>query len=162
MANRLYSPWRYPYLVSEKPDGCILCIKPEQDRERLVVYRNKHSFVILNLYPYNNGHVMVVPNRHIAGLQGLKPEESADLFAALSLSEKVIRRQYSPDGLNIGINIGKAAGAGVDEHLHIHIVPRWFGDSNFMTASADMRVIPEDFEQAYCNLKELFNKEEQS
>ncbi len=160
MTDRLYSPWRYPYLVSEKKEGCILCIKPEEDKERLVVYRNKLCFVILNLYPYNNGHVMIVPNRHIANLHDLTSEESIDLFAALSLSEKVIRKQYKPDGLNIGINIGKAAGAGVDEHLHVHIVPRWFGDSNFMTTAANMRVIPEDFENAYSNLIKLFSQSE--
>lgn len=156
MTDRIYSPWRYPYITGDKGEGCIFCIKTEDDRKRLVVHRSSHSFVIMNLYPYNNGHVMVVPNRHISKLNDLSNEESTDLFTNLILCEKVITENYQPDGLNVGINLGKAGGAGVDEHLHIHIVPRWFGDSNYMTTTANTRVIPEDFDNAYQSLKKLF------
>jgi len=155
--KKLYSPWRYPYLIEPKGEGCIFCIEPEEDEARLVLFRNQHSFIIMNLYPYNNGHIMIVPNRHISTLNDLTNDESADLFSNLRLSEKVIKQRYNTDGLNVGMNLGKAAGAGVDEHLHIHVVPRWFGDSNYMTTTADLRVIPEDFQQAYRNLKTLFN-----
>lgn len=156
MTDKLYSPWRYPYLRMDEPGGCIFCIRPEDDEKRLVVYRSLHCFIIMNLYPYNNGHLMVIPNRHLSCLNDLNKAESDDLFALLKLSVRVIKKRYGTDGMNIGINLGKAAGAGVDEHLHIHIVPRWFGDVNYMTTCADSRVIPEDFQQAYKGLKELF------
>jgi len=158
MMKKLYSPWRYPYLIEQEKKGCIFCIEPGKDMERLVLYRSKHSFVIMNLYPYNNGHVMVVPNRHLCSLNDLSKDESADLFSTLCLSELIIKQKYNTDGLNIGINLGKAAGAGIDDHLHIHVVPRWFGDSNYMTTTAEVRVIPEDFQQAYINLKKLFDE----
>ena len=158
MSDKLYSPWRYDYLKADKPEGCIFCIDPKDDESRFVVHRSEHSFVILNLYPYNNGHLMVVPKRHIASLSDLTAEESADIFSNLKSSEETIKMRYNTDGLNIGINLGKAAGAGVDEHLHIHIVPRWFGDSNYMTVCGDTRVIPEDFQLAYRGLKKLFNE----
>ena len=156
MTKNLYSPWRYEYLISKKPEGCIFCIPPEEDEKRLVLYRSEHTFVIMNLYPYNNGHLMVVPNRHIAHLNDLNPNELTDLFTTLRLTEKVLQLRYNADGLNVGINIGKAAGAGVDDHLHIHIVPRWFGDANFISIVAEIRVIPEDFHQAYQMLQKYF------
>lgn len=158
MSKNLYSPWRYEYLKSEKPKGCIFCIKPEDDEKRLVLLRREHSFVIMNLYPYNNGHLMVVPNRHVALLNDLKEEELQDLFSTVGLCERILQSHYETDGLNIGLNIGKAAGAGVDDHLHVHIVPRWFGDSNFMSVVAEIRVIPEDFYQAYITLKKCFHE----
>ncbi|MBW6515677.1 MAG: HIT domain-containing protein [Candidatus Cloacimonetes bacterium] len=156
MTKNLYSPWRYEYLISEKPDGCIFCFNKEEDEKRLVLHRSKHSFVIMNLYPYNNGHIMVVAQRHVSNLTDLQPEELHDMFSTVQLCERVLQKRYNADGLNVGINIGKAAGAGVDDHLHIHIVPRWFGDANFMSIVAEIRVIPEDFEQAYQMLKECF------
>ena len=155
----LYSPWRIKYILSEKEKGCIFCIKPkeEEDKKNLILYRSKHSFVIMNVYPYNNGHIMVVPNKHVPTLQQLNDEEIFDLFKLLQLSEKVIKEVYKPDGINIGMNLGKAAGAGIDEHLHIHIVPRWNGDVNFMTVVGGYRVIPEAFESSYYKLKEAFD-----
>ncbi len=155
----LYSPWRIQYILSEKEKGCIFCIKPKEDNDKknFIVYRSEHSFVILNIYPYNNGHIMVVPNRHIATLDELPDEEAFDMIKTVKLSERVIRTVYKPDGINIGMNIGKAAGAGIDEHLHVHIVPRWNGDVNFMTVVGGYRVIPEAFETAYLKLKEAFD-----
>jgi ATP adenylyltransferase len=156
MTKNLYSPWRYEYLMAEKPEGCIFCISPKDDEERLVLWRSEHCFVIMNLYPYNNGHIMVVANRHVGKLNELKTDEMQDLFSTVQLCERVLEQRYQTDGLNIGINIGKAAGAGIADHLHIHLVPRWFGDSNFMSVAAEIRVIPEDFRQAYKMLKECF------
>jgi ATP adenylyltransferase len=158
MPDVLYSPWRFSYIDGEKPVGCIFCIDPKDDKKRLVLWRSKQSFVIMNLYPYNNGHIMVVPNRHIANLNDLEQSELQDLFKTVQISESIIKKRYNCDGLNIGLNLGKAAGAGVDSHLHVHIVPRWFGDSNFLTSVSDTRVIPEDFEHSYKKLKELYNK----
>ena len=160
MDKILYSPWRLNYILSEKEDGCIFCIKPKQenDKKNLIIYRSEHSFVIMNLFPYNNGHLMVVPNRHIASLSDLPDNELCDLTKTLKLSEEIVRKIYSPDGVNIGINLGKAAGAGIDTHLHIHIVPRWNGDVNFMSVVGGYRVIPESFESSYNKLKEAFDR----
>ena len=157
--NILYSPWRINYILSEKEKGCIFCIKPNEknDKKNLIVYRSEYCFVIMNLYPYNNGHIMVVPNKHTSTMQELDDEELFDLIKTVRLSEKVIKKVYKPDGINIGINLGKAAGAGVDEHLHVHIVPRWNGDVNFMTVVGGFRVIPEAFETSYIKLKEAFD-----
>jgi len=112
------------------------------------------------MFPYNNGHLMVVPFKHVAGLNDLSKEEIDDLFETVQLCEKVITNNYHPDGINIGMNLGKAAGAGIDEHLHVHLVPRWNGDTNFMTATGSTRVIPESFETAYQQLKEQFDSEQ--
>ena len=160
MEKILYSPWRLNYILSEKEDGCIFCIKPQEktDKKNLILYRTKHSFVIMNLFPYNNGHLMVVPNRHIASMVDLPDKELCDLTTTLKLSEKIVREVYSPDGINVGINLGRAAGAGIDTHLHIHIVPRWKGDVNFMTVAGGYRVIPESFESSYDKLKEAFDR----
>ena len=161
MSNILYSPWRLEYILSNKTKKCIFCIKPAEnnDEKHLILYRSKHSFVIMNVFPYNNGHLMVVPNKHVPNLNGLNKDEISDLFTSVQLCEKILHRTYSPDGINIGLNLGKAAGAGIDEHLHVHIVPRWNGDVNFMTSICGTRVIPESFELAYTKLKEQFDNE---
>jgi len=112
------------------------------------------------MFPYNNGHLMVVPFKHVAGLNDLSKEEIDDLFETVQFCEKVITKLYQPEGINIGLNLGKAAGAGIDEHLHVHLVPRWNGDTNFMTATGSTRVIPESFETAYQQLKEQFDSEQ--
>ena len=158
--NILYSPWRINYILEKKKDNqCIFCIHPSEDAKHLVIYRSSQSFVILNLYPYNNGHIMVVPNKHVATLNELDSIELCDLFKLVQLSEKIIKNVYTPDGLNIGINLGKAAGAGIDNHLHVHLVPRWNGDNNFMSSIAGTRVIPESFDNSYQKLKEVFDIE---
>ncbi|MGQ9553693.1 MAG: HIT family protein [Anaerolineae bacterium] len=143
--QHLWSPWRMAYLVGAKVDGCILCQKLAEnaDEANLVVHRGKHSFIVLNLYPYNNGHLMVVPNRHVPSLENLDAEELLDLMMMVNLALAALRNSMSPGGFNIGVNLGKAAGAGIDGHVHVHVVPRWQGDTNFMPVLAETRVIPE-------------------
>ncbi len=156
----LYSPWRLDYILSEKEKGCIFCLKPKvnEDDKHFIVYRSKHCFVILNIYPYNNGHIMVVPNRHASHLFDLHDEERNDLFKIVQESERILTEHYNPQGINIGMNLGKAAGAGIDEHIHVHLVPRWDGDNNFMSTIGGYRVIPESFERTYTQLKEQFDR----
>jgi ATP adenylyltransferase len=156
----LYSPWRLDYILSEKCIGCIFCCKPEakDDEKHLIVYRSSESYIILNLYPYNNGHLMVVPFEHTPKLSGLSVSALNDLFATVQLAETVLYEVYNCEGVNIGMNIGKAAGAGIDEHIHVHLVPRWQGDGNFMSVVGGERVIPEAFESAYIKLKAAFDK----
>lgn len=143
----LLTPWRYDYLTGPKPDcACIFCQARDgsDDDETLIVHRAKHSFVILNRYPYSNGHVMVVPNDHVARPSQSDPAHRAELFDIASVCEAVLREQYNADGINLGMNIGRAAGAGVVSHYHLHIVPRWDGDTNFMAVTAGTRLIPEE------------------
>jgi len=156
----LYSPWRLDYLLSEKDKGCIFCHKPDacDDARHLILHRSSHCYVIMNLYPYNNGHLMVVPFQHVPSLSGLSTTVLQDLFHTVQLTEQVLFSVYHCEGMNIGINIGKAAGAGVDEHVHVHLVPRWAGDGNFMSVIGGERVIPEAFEDAYTRLKAAFEE----
>jgi ATP adenylyltransferase len=149
--ERLWAPWRIDYILNEKPSDCIFCVSSdqEQDRERLILHRTGLSFVMLNRYPYNNGHVMIAPFRHTADLNELSIAEMLDLFATLRLCRNVLEKSAAPQGFNIGINLGKAAGAGVDDHIHIHIVPRWNGDTNFMSVIGDVRVMPENLLNTY-------------
>lgn len=152
--KRLWAPWRIEYILNSKPAGCIFCLKEgrEQDRENLVLYSTSLSFVMLNRYPYTNGHLLVAPHRHAADLDGLSGEEMSDLFDLVRLSCNVLNAAAAPQGFNIGINLGKAAGAGVDDHLHVHVVPRWNGDTNFMSVVADLRVMPENLLSTYDGL----------
>ncbi|MDP8203599.1 MAG: HIT domain-containing protein [Candidatus Tenebribacter mawsonii] len=161
MNDILYSPWRLQYILSNKDEECIFCTKPseEKDKKHLILFRSNSCFVIMNIFPYNNGHLMVVPLKHVPNLNGLNKDEINDLFGTVQLCEKVVTKVYSPDGMNVGMNLEKAAGAGIDEHLHVHIVPRWNGDVNFMSTIGGTRVIPESFEQAYSKLKEQFDNE---
>ncbi|MCF7919486.1 MAG: HIT domain-containing protein [Candidatus Cloacimonetes bacterium] len=160
MNDILYSPWRLQYIIGEKEKRCIFCLPEDtaQDSRHLVIHRTRHSFVIMNMYPYNNGHLLVVPLRHVSKLDELSAEESRDLFELVQRTVKVLETAYQPDGMNLGMNLGKAGGAGIEQHLHMHIVPRWEGDLNFMTAIAGTRVIPEKFEQAFKRLQEQFDK----
>jgi ATP adenylyltransferase len=144
--DRLYSPWRLSYVTSaDKPRiGCIFCDAADASLQaELVVDRGQAAFVILNLYPYNSGHVMVVPNRHVATLGELDRAELVELMLLVQRAERALTDVYAPQGLNVGINIGKAAGAGMADHLHVHVVPRWAGDTNFMPVLADIKVVPE-------------------
>ncbi|HEY6838655.1 MAG TPA: HIT domain-containing protein [Geobacteraceae bacterium] len=148
--ERLWAPWRIEYILNDKQDGCIFCpIDGVDDRERLILHRSPLSLVMLNRYPYTNGHLMVAPARHTADMNSLSEAEMLDLFRMVCLSRKVLEEAAAPQGFNIGINLGKAAGAGVDEHLHIHIVPRWNGDTNFMSVISDVRVMPENLLTTY-------------
>lgn len=150
----LWAPWRMDYIRNEKPSGCIFCLgdQAERDRENLVLHRTRFSLVMLNRYPYSNGHLLIAPHRHAANLDGLSGEEALDLFHLMKLSCAVLNGVASPQGFNIGMNLGKAAGAGVEEHVHIHVVPRWNGDTNFMCVVGDLRVIPEDLLTTYDTL----------
>jgi ATP adenylyltransferase len=147
--ERLWTPWRMQYVTSGKPGGCFLCEKAReaQDRENLIVYRGAKAFICLNLYPYNNGHIMVSPYEHAGSLELLDDATQAELMALVSLAIRLLRQTMQPGGFNIGINIGKAAGAGLDDHVHIHVVPRWEGDTNFMTTVGETRVLPELLER---------------
>jgi len=142
----------------EKPEGCILCEKPKQsnDAQNYILYRGDKNFVILNSYPYNPGHLMVAPYRHIASLEGLTEEERHEHFEIVSRSIEVLRQVFAPGGFNIGINVGKAAGAGIEDHFHTHVVPRWQGDTNFMPVLSDVRVLPEALAETYQKLKGKF------
>jgi ATP adenylyltransferase len=136
-------------------DGCVFCRAATQD-DPLVVHRGAGAFVILNLFPYNNGHLMVVPRRHIATLAEASADELSELMLLARDCERVLTAAYAPHGINVGLNLGRAAGAGVADHLHVHLVPRWNGDTNFMTVVADARVLPETLEQTSARLRPLF------
>jgi len=156
--KQLWAPWRIDYIKGEKPSGCILCGKPKEkkDRANLILYRGKHGFVMMNLYPYNNGHMMVVPYEHVNTLEALSDEAAKNLMQMTKKSLAALRKAFRPEGANVGLNLGKAAGAGIEDHLHFHVLPRWNGDTNFMTSVADIRVIPEDLEETYRQLKPYF------
>jgi ATP adenylyltransferase len=157
--DRLWAPWRLSYVTAtpaETPD-CIFCDAVVRDAA-LLLHRGAHSFVVLNLYPYNNGHLMVVPNRHLSALEALTPAEQVELMQLTRLSEMALGEAYRPHGINVGINLGKAAGAGIENHLHIHLVPRWSGDTNFMTAVAGTRVLPEELDATVARLKPIFER----
>jgi ATP adenylyltransferase len=159
--ERLYSPWRLAYVTaaSTPQADCIFCRAADHTLQSdLVVARGRAAFVILNLYPYNSGHLMVVPNRHVAALSALDPEEGAEVMALTALAERAITEVYAPHGLNVGINLGKAAGAGVADHLHVHVVPRWSGDTNFMSVVGDVRVLPEEVPVSASRLRPVFER----
>lgn len=152
--ENLWAPWRLSYVTTPKPDGCVFCAKPREtdDRESLIIARGEHGYVVLNLYPYNNGHMMAVPYRHVADLEDLTVSESAELQGLLRQAIGAARRALGPDGFNVGLNLGSAAGAGIAQHLHWHVVPRWTGDTNFMPVLADINVMPEHLEHARTKL----------
>jgi ATP adenylyltransferase len=152
--KRLWAPWRVTYITATKVSGCIFCDAPgaRDYRAALVLHRASLGFLILNRYPYNSGHVMAVPYRHVARLEQLAPKEMQELMALSDLAVRALERAMSPEGFNIGLNLGRAAGAGIDDHLHIHVVPRWAGDTNFMPVLGDVKVLPEDLEATYDRL----------
>ncbi len=156
--KKIWAPWRIEYILKEKPEGCILCDKPKENNDALnyILYRGDNNFVIMNSYPYNPGHLMVAPYRHVANLEELTSDELHEHFEIVSRSIKILREVFNPGGFNIGINIGKAAGAGIDEHVHTHIVPRWQGDTNFMPVVSDVTVVPEALAETYEKLKGKF------
>ena len=158
----LWAPWRATYVDGPKTDPCIFC-EPEEstsDRDRLVLYRGPHSFVLLNKFPYAAGHLMVAPYAHVARLPDLVPEARRDLMDCVTLSQQVLEEAYRPDGLNVGANFGAAAGAGFADHLHVHLVPRWIGDTNFMTVLGEVRVISKHLDRIYDELAPRFAKAE--
>jgi ATP adenylyltransferase len=145
------------YLEEEPPDGCIFCLKPQEPDESVhILHRDAHCYVILNRYPYNDGHLMIVPYAHVATLEQLPPQAANEMMALTQESLRILRVAYQPNGFNLGMNIGGAAGAGVAEHIHMHVVPRWHGDTNYMTVTAQTRIIPEWMDQTYARLRPLF------
>jgi ATP adenylyltransferase len=152
----LWTPWRYAYVTqTDKTPGCIFCekIKEKDDRKALIVHRGPRCYILLNAYPYTPGHVMVVPYEHLDELQKLPTPTAQEMMALSQRMEGVLRELYKPDGINLGMNIGKAAGAGVAGHVHLHILPRWVADSNFMSAVAETRVLPEALETTWERVK---------
>ena len=152
----LFTPWRYAYVTgADKAPECLFCWAQSQknDEKTLIVHRAQHCFIMLNAYPYTSGHVMVVPYRHTDQLQKLPAPAAHEMMELTQKMEGVLRELYRPDGLNLGMNLGKAAGAGVAGHIHMHILPRWVADSNFMTAVSETRVLPEALETTYQRIK---------
>ncbi|HET8539259.1 MAG TPA: HIT domain-containing protein [Anaeromyxobacter sp.] len=160
MERPIWAPWRMEYIAGPKPPGCIFCEFPAapeaSDRANLVVHRSAHSFTCLNRYPYNSGHVMVIPYAHVSDPAALARDAWADLQDELRRAIAVLQATYRPEGLNVGMNLGKAAGAGIEPHLHWHVVPRWVGDNNFMPVIADRRVVPEALDAAWEKLRAGF------
>jgi ATP adenylyltransferase len=151
----LWGPWRMEYIRMEKPKGCIFCEKPkeERDEENHILYRGKKNFIILNNYPYNPGHLMIVPYRHLDTPEKMTPQERNEHYEIVSRCVEVLKQELRPDGFNLGMNLGKVAGAGIDDHIHTHIVPRWNGDTNYMTVVSETRVVPEALAETYRKLK---------
>ena len=150
--DHLWSPWRYRYVSSAVPDDpCLFCriASEANDKSNYVLRRGERNFVLLNRFPYTSGHLMIAPYAHVATLAETDAATLSEMMLLAQLAESALRRVYRPDGLNLGLNIGHAAGAGVAGHLHMHLLPRWFGDANFMTAIAETRVLPEDLETSY-------------
>ena len=160
MERPLWASWRIEYILAPKPDACIFCEFPAapeaDDRANLVVHRSARSFTCLNRYPYNSGHVMVIPRAHVSGLLDLDAEAFADLQQELRRAVAAVSRAYRPEGMNVGMNLGRSAGAGIDDHLHWHVVPRWVGDNNFMPVLADQRVVVEALDAAWERLRAAY------
>ena len=161
--KQLWAPWRMVYIEQgEKDEGCIFCAKPRQHdlREALVLMQTQHSLVMLNKYPYNNGHLLLAPKRHENQLEHLPEHEHSDLQEVLRRSLAIVRAVLNPGGINLGMNLGKSAGAGVEDHLHWHVVPRWEGDTNFMPVVGETRVMPQHLLDSYDRLKPHFESME--
>lgn len=161
MTQPLWAPWRLQYILARKGPECIFCCMPKEDRDRenLILHRGPLGYVIMNLYPYNNGHLMVVPNRHVYSITDMEDDELLDCMRLVRQSVECLREAFRPEGYNIGVNIGKVAGAGIEEHLHFHIIPRWVGDTHFMAVLSEVRVIPEHVRSTYDRLAPFFQKQ---
>jgi ATP adenylyltransferase len=159
----LWAPWRMEFIAAPKAEGCIFCLFPSEtgevaDRRNLILARTACSFAILNRYPYNSGHLMVVPLRHTADFPSLAPEEVGDLHRLLQVAVSALAESYHPDGFNLGMNLGRSGGAGIADHLHYHAVPRWTGDTNFMPIVSETKVMVEHLDQTYDRLRAAFNR----
>jgi ATP adenylyltransferase len=157
-SERLWAPWRLEYITAPKPDECIFCRKPseEDDAAAHIVHRGEQVFSMLNAFPYNNGHLIVAPYRHLASIENLDEATAAELMTETQAALSALRAAYAPDGFNLGINQGKIAGAGFDDHVHLHVVPRWSGDTNFMPVVGDTRVLPESLDDSLRALSEAW------
>lgn len=160
--ENLWAPWRMEYIEQAADgsgeEGCIFCnrLAKSDDKNNLILYRGKNAFIIMNRFPYNNGHLMVVPNRHTGELTEVSPEEASEMFELIQRCIQALRQTMSPHGFNVGMNLGRVAGAGIVDHLHYHIVPRWNGDTNFMPVLGNTKVISESLEKSYQKLHQAF------
>jgi ATP adenylyltransferase len=155
----LWSPWRYKYISQASPStGCVFCEKSSSadDRENLIIYRGEFNFVLLNLFPYTNGHMMVAPYQHVASLEEAPEETVVEMMRLARTATRHLHTVYKPQGMNLGMNLGESAGAGIAGHIHMHVLPRWTGDSNFMTVVGETRVIPEAMDVTWQKLTEAF------
>lgn len=155
----MWAPWRMEFITDKtKPEGCVFCtlLKEKEDKKNLILHRGEKVFVILNKYPYNNGHLMVVPYKHTANLNELSAEESKALMHITTFTVEALKKSYKPEGFNLGMNLGASGGAGIREHLHMHIVPRWVGDTNFMPIIAETKSMPQHLEASFDELKPIF------
>jgi ATP adenylyltransferase len=161
--ERLWSPWRMEYILAGRQEGCVFCTAfdddPLKDREHLILHRGAHCAAIMNLFPYNNGHLMVVPYAHQETFEGLPPEAQLEIMTLMNKCISVLREAMGAQGFNLGANLGRIAGAGISEHVHLHVVPRWSGDTNFITTVGHVRCIPESLEESYDKLKAAWNEE---
>jgi ATP adenylyltransferase len=164
--DHIFTPWRYAYVsTADRATSCIFCDRApaqdsnaEHDEQHHIVYRGPHCFIIVNTFPYTSGHVMVVPYLHIDRLDLLPAQAAAEMMSLAQRMESVLRQLYRPDGINLGMNIGKAAGAGVAGHIHMHVLPRWFADANFMSVVGETRVLPESLEETARRMREALAK----
>ena len=157
MGEVVWAPWRIEYILSDKEESCIFC-DALSNKDELTLFKGEVTMAMMNKYPYINGHILVAPVRHLSSLDELNNEEMQSLLITVEKSVGIIKKAMNPDGFNVGLNLGKVAGAEVEEHLHFHIVPRWFGDTNALTVFADVRVIPEHLQTTYSNLKVYFDR----
>jgi ATP adenylyltransferase len=158
--QHLWTPWRSTYMKAKKEGRCVFCeaLASEQDEQELIVHRGRHSFVILNRYPYTSGHLMIAPYAHVSRLNDATLDALNEITSLAQRAEEILAEAYHPDGMNLGMNLGRAAGAGIAEHIHMHMLPRWNGDANFMTSVAGTRIIPESLEESYSKIKQGFEK----
>src|SRR5512141_386871 len=158
--KRLWAPWRMEYILGDKTQGCVFCteLKEDHDRKNYILYRGTRAFVIMNIYPYNNGHLMVIPYKHVETLGELPDATLKEMMVLTKECCTILREAMNPQGFNVGVNVGSAAGAGIKEHLHIHIVPRWNGDTNFMSVVDDVRVMPQHLKEAFDILEKGFKR----
>lgn len=156
--KKIWAPWRMQYILSDKKSGCVFCVKAQEkeDRKNYILFRDTLGFVIMNIFPYNNGHIMIAPYRHVASLENLSSEELLQITMMIKKSLTHLKEAIKADGYNIGMNIGAVAGAGIADHLHVHIVPRWPGDTNFMPVLAETKVLPQHLDTTYEILQPLF------
>ena len=164
MTSTLWAPWRMAYIGGPQAAGCLLCDLPREgnDRESLILRRGPRTYVVMNRYPYNNGHLMIVPYRHCADFDQFSAEDSLEVMQESQRATRLLHRVFGAEGFNVGINLGKVAGAGIAEHVHIHVVPRWVGDTNFMPVLADTKVMPDYLEATYEKLVPFFREERES
>ncbi len=155
----MWAPWRIEYILSDKEEGCVFC-NALRDKDALTLHRGALSLVVMNKFPYINGHLLVAPVRHVSTLGELERDEMGDLLHTVQRGIDALKAAMKPDGFNVGLNLGRVAGAGIEEHLHFHVVPRWFGDTNALTVFADVRVVPEHLRETYHKLKPFFAEAE--